>query len=140
MNNINNSGFTSIEQMTGTYINSRSDSLKSRNDSSGLSFGQILSSKQETIGDSAADINECSVRFSKHAAMRLADRNMGMSRAQMQRLENGARLASQKGIKESLVMVDNMAFIVNIPNNTVVTAVGSEDDRVFTNIDGAVIM
>ena len=46
-----------------------------------------------------------------------------------------------KGINESLVLVDDMAFIVNIKNNTVITAMdkNSSDENVFTNIDGAVI-
>ncbi len=49
-------------------------------------------------------------------------------------------LADTKGIQESLVMLDDMAFIVNIPNHTVITAVNpKEDAAVFTNIDGAVI-
>jgi hypothetical protein len=36
-------------------------------------------------------------------------------------------------------MVDDLAFIVNVKNKTVVTAVNDGEDRVFTNIDGAVI-
>jgi flagellar operon protein len=44
-------------------------------------------------------------------------------------------------MKESLIMVDSLAFIVNIPNGTVVTAIDQNEtgNRVFTNIDGAVI-
>ena len=50
--------------------------------------------------------------------------------------------ALNKGIKESLVMVDSLAFIVNVPNKTVVTAMDQTDSKenVFTNIDGAVIV
>ena len=50
--------------------------------------------------------------------------------------------AAQKGIQESLVVVDELAFIVNIPNKTVITAMDRSDtaDNVFTNIDGAVFM
>ena len=50
--------------------------------------------------------------------------------------------AGEKGIKESLVLMDQLAFVVNIPNNTVITALDkSETDlNVFTNIDGAVIV
>ena len=50
--------------------------------------------------------------------------------------------AQEKGIKESLVLVDSLAFIVNIPNKTVVTAMDQTDAQtnVFTNIDGAIIM
>ena len=54
-------------------------------------------------------------------------------------VQNGTRRAEEKGIKESLVMVDNLAFIVNVRNNTVITAVNEKEDKVFTNIDGAVI-
>jgi flagellar operon protein len=45
-----------------------------------------------------------------------------------------------KGIKESLIRVDDVAVIVNVGNNTVITAVDESEDRVFTNIDGAVIV
>ena len=41
-----------------------------------------------------------------------------------------------------LVIVDDLAFIVNVPNKTVVTAMNSREteENVFTNINGAVIM
>ena len=59
----------------------------------------------------------------------------------MEELEARAK-ASEKGIKESLVIVDSLAFIVNVPNQTVVTAMDQteSDENVFTNIDGAVII
>ena len=73
--------------------------------------------------------------------MRLEDRNINLSEAQNERLEAGVLKASEKGIQESLVMIDSLAFIVNIPNKTVVTAMdqAESDKNVFTNIDGAVI-
>ena len=57
-------------------------------------------------------------------------------------LNDGARKAGQKGIRDSLVIVDDLAFIVNVPNKTVVTAMNSREteENVFTNINGAVIM
>ena len=60
----------------------------------------------------------------------------------MTRLNDATQKASAKGIKESLVILDSLAFIVNIPNNTVVTALDQteSEDNVFTNIDGAVIV
>ena len=47
-----------------------------------------------------------------------------------------------RGVNESLVLVDDLAFIVNVPNRTVITAMeqGETNSNVFTNIDGAVIM
>ena len=58
------------------------------------------------------------------------------------RLQSGVEKASAKGINESLVLVDSLAFIVNVPNKTVVTAMDQTETQsnVFTNIDGAVIM
>ena len=73
---------------------------------------------------------------------RLTDRNIELTNGQLERLNNGAQKAGEKGIQESLVLVDELAFIVNIPNKTVVTAMEQADtqSQVFTNIDGAVIM
>ena len=74
--------------------------------------------------------------------MRLTDRNITLTNSQWERLESGAVKAGEKGIQESLVVVDELAFIVNIPNKTVITAMDRSDteDNVFTNIDGAVFM
>ncbi|MCL1924105.1 MAG: hypothetical protein FWF50_00810 [Defluviitaleaceae bacterium] len=90
---------------------------------------------------------EVSVQFSKHANMRLDTRNINLSNEQINRLEKGIENAEQKGIKDSLIMVDNIAFVVNIANRTVVTAVEQpptasivNKQKVFTNIDGAVIV
>ncbi len=60
----------------------------------------------------------------------------------MERLNMGAAKAGAKGINESLVIVDSLAFIVNVPNQTVITAMDQTETsaNVFTNIDGAVIM
>ncbi len=81
------------------------------------------------------------LKFSKHATVRLADRNIALTEQQLERLSEGTQKASEKGIKDSLVIVDQLAFIVNIPNHTVVTAMDQLEARenVFTNIDGAVI-
>ncbi len=40
------------------------------------------------------------------------------------------------------MIMDNMAFIVNVTNSTVITAMDQTEQRenIFTNIDGAVII
>lgn len=98
-----------------------------------LSFQEVLQKKVQT---------EDNLRFSKHASVRLKQRGIDLTDGQMERLLDGTRRAGQKGIKDSLVIVDELAFIVNIPNSTVVTAMDSKDavENIFTNIDGAVIM
>lgn len=98
-----------------------------------LSFQEVLQKKVQT---------EDNLRFSKHASVRLKQRGIDLTDGQLERLLDGTRRAGQKGIKDSLVIVDELAFIVNIPNSTVVTAIDSKEavENIFTNIDGAVIM
>jgi flagellar operon protein len=132
MNHISQTNYTSIEQMSGQLLKNKSTGLKQVSDSSSISFSQILENEQS--------VQTGSLKFSKHANERLASRNIDLSDQQLERLETGAKKAQEKGIQESLVMVDNIAFIVNIKNNTVVTAVNDSEDKIFTNIDGAVIV
>lgn len=79
------------------------------------------------------------ILFSKHASKRLETREIDMTQEQRERLQDATSQAREKGMKESLVMVDNLAFIVNVRNNTVITAVNDTKNAVFTNIDGAII-
>jgi len=90
-----------------------------------------------SLMDSVSQSKE--LQFSKHANMRLQDRNIRFDQAQMQRIVDGVARAQGKGIRDSLVLVDNVALVVNITNKVVVTAL-SQQDQVFTNIDGAVIV
>lgn len=82
------------------------------------------------------------VKFSRHAEERLRERNIELTDDQVQRLNDGTKKAVLKGIKETLVLMDDYSFIVNTENNTVVTAMDqkSSDENVYTNIDGAVIV
>lgn len=130
-----NNQFSSIEQVTSQYLNQNKVSV---NKEEGNSFDKVLQEKKLEN-----KINEASnLKFSKHALERLADRQIDLTREQITRLENGAEKASQKGINESLVMVDSLAFIVSVKNQTVITAMDSKEttDHIFTNIDGAVLM
>ena len=127
--------FSSIEQVTDQYLNT-AQKAGVNHLYQGASFEEILRSKSLEN----AEIPE--LKFSKHASMRLEDRNIILSDEQMGRLQSGAKKALEKGIKESLVLVDSLAFIVNVPNKTVVTAMDSTEsaENVYTNIDGAVII
>jgi flagellar operon protein len=79
--------------------------------------------------------------FSRHALERVNRRGIQLDQSTLQRLTGGVSRAATKGSRAAVVFVDNTAFVVSVPNNTVVTAVGSEHMRehVFTNIDSAVI-
>lgn len=123
----------SIEQASGLYLNQSKKTASHVPEDSDMqrSFREILNEKAAQTTD---------VRFSKHANQRLESRNITLSKEQMERLNYGVSRARDKSINESLVMMDDLAFIVNVKNNTVVTALEQDEDSVFTNIDGAVIV
>lgn len=133
---VQSNSYLSIEQLTDRYLKPGGRTETERETGS-LSFKDILESRQ-----AAAENTAGSLKFSKHAMGRLSDRNIELTNGQMERLNDGARKAGEKGIQESLVIMDGLAFIVNIPNKTVVTAMDSAEttDNIFTNIDGAVII
>lgn len=125
--------FSSIEQMSEQlYTANKPNTIHKKEEKT--SFERILKEKQELSH------KDSTIRFSKHASERLLSRNIDLSKAQLERLSSAANKAREKGMKESLVMIDNLAFIVNIKNNTVVTAIKDTEEAVFTNIDGAVII
>jgi flagellar operon protein len=78
--------------------------------------------------------------FSKHALERVARRGIQLSQQTLARLAGGVSRAAGKGSRNAVIFVDHTAFVVSVPNNTVITAVDAEHMRehVFTNIDSAV--
>jgi flagellar operon protein len=82
------------------------------------------------------------LKVSNHAQTRLQSRDIQMDAAQWERVLDGVEKAAQKGAKESLVMIDDIALVVSVRNRTVITAVDQEHlkENVFTNIDSAVIV
>ena len=143
MNNISNNGFSSIEQVAGQL--SKKSANVSINSQDKVSFQDILNQKKSiaaVIDESKSTSEASGLKFSKHAGERLADRNIKLTEEQMQRLEDGVFKAGKKGINESLVLMDDMAFIVNVKNSTVVTAMSqsSNEENIYTNIDGAVVI
>lgn len=128
--NISNNQFLSIEQLQEQYLKQQKK-IQPVKTSGGFSFEEILQ-KQQT-GE---------IKFSKHAANRLNDRNIELTSEQLERLSDGTRKAGEKGIRESLVLVDELAFIVNTGSNTVITVMDQAEtkENIFTNIDGAVII
>ena len=80
------------------------------------------------------------LKFSNHALKRLENRNISLSDADLGKIQDAVNKAQLKGAKDSLVMMKDTAFIVNIPNKTVVTAMplNSSEENIFTNIDSVV--
>ena len=99
----------------------------------GAQFGDILSQEID---------KRQSVQFSKHAAQRVQERGIEMTDSLMNDLNQAVQKAKEKGAKDVVVIGQKGAFIVNVPNNVVITTMtGTEmKENIFTNIDSAVLM
>jgi len=100
----------------------------------GQSFADALRQKLEKTS---------AIEFSNHAIRRLDSRSVDIvENGKLERLNEGVRVAAEKGSNDTLILVDTTAFIVNVPNNKVITTMEMEElkGNVFTNIDSTVIM
>jgi len=100
----------------------------------GINFQDLLQQEQ---AKQAKDI-----KFSVHAQNRIQERNIVISMDDRQRLSDGIEKILEKGGRESLIIMDNNAFLVSVPNRTVITAIDNEglNENVFTNIDSAIVI
>lgn len=96
------------------------------------SFAEVLARRVE---------RDSGVAFSAHARARLEERGMHLGGDDLARLTGAVQSAASKGSADSLVLLDDKAFIVSVTNNTVVTAMTGDSlkGNVFTNIDSTVI-
>lgn len=87
-------------------------------------------------------VKQNEIRFSAHALKRLSERQIELSPADLQKINQAASLAQNKGSRQSLLIYGDLALVTSIDNRTVVTAVDNapNEQRVFTNIDSAVIV
>ncbi len=97
------------------------------------SFGSVLQ-KQVSA--------EHALKFSAHALKRLESRSLPITEAELQRLDRGMQQLQAKGAKNSVILMDNQAFVVSVKNRTVVTALDytQSNERIFTNIDSLAIV
>ncbi len=97
------------------------------------SFEELLKAK---LGDDAG------IKFSAHARTRIESRNIAVDGQRLEKLTMAVEKAADKGARESLILMDDAAFIVSVENRTVITAVDRENlkENVFTNIDSAIIV
>ena len=85
---------------------------------------------------------ETKVKFSKHAIERLRDRRIDLSDQELAKLDDTVERMAAKGARESLIYMNDMAFVVSVKNRTVITAMDgtSAKENIFTNIDSAAIL
>lgn len=123
-----------ISVTTGITLPQQNTTVRQSNGEQTSSFAQILKTQQQN--------QTAQISFSKHAQNRIADRGIELGDAKLERLSHGMRLAEEKGLDDTLILIDKTAFIVSVKNGTVVTTLNGEDlnGSVFTNIEGTVII
>ena len=116
-----------------TGVPTSPEAVRSSQPQTGTSFRDVLEQEAQKTTE---------LSFSRHAAGRVAERGIEISRTGMERLEEGLRMAREKGLNDTLILMDGSAFIVSAQNGTVITAMPSQElnGRVFTNIDGTVFL
>lgn len=114
-----------------------------RIDRLGIQLPQTQKPVQQTGSGFKSFLEKASSKLSlsAHAGERIRSRSIPFGPTEMARVENAVNRAEAKGARDSLVLLDNSAFVVSIRNKTIVTAMDRMNvkDNVFTNIDSAVI-
>lgn len=98
-------------------------------DASKTSFSEILNKKLNK------DIN-----ISKHANVRLTERNIELSDEDMGKLSDAFDKAENKGAKDSVILYKDLAFVASIKNRTIITAMPKGEENIFTNIDSVILL
>ncbi len=82
------------------------------------------------------------LQFSKHSKERIEQRGISLTEQLMTDLNAAVGKARLKGARDVVMIGKDAAFIVNVPNNVVVTAMNGEEmkENIFTNIDSAVLL
>lgn len=98
---------------------------------------------QNSVGGIQPQVGaEKALVFSKHAVERMQTRGIGMNPGRMERLDTAFTKAAEKGSKNTLVLMDDSAFIMSVKNKTIVTAMDKATlkENLFTNIDSTIIV
>ena len=103
-------------------------------------FSELLRQRMENVGSVPTANNE--IEFSKHAQQRVEERGIEISSELLTQLKNSVQKAQEKGAKNILAFDAERAFIINVVQNRVITAISQDEmqGNVFTNIDGAVLL
>jgi flagellar operon protein len=82
------------------------------------------------------------IQLSTHAMKRLQERNISIDKEEYTKLQTAMDRLKLKGGQDSLVITGKAAYIVDVPKNTIVTAIDKDSigDNVFTKIDSTILM
>lgn len=102
-------------------------------------FDEVLKGKIDEK-QSAKELNE--IQLSSHAVKRMKERNLEMDTNEYFKLKKAINTLKNKGGRDSLVITDKAAYIVDVNNNKVVTAIDKAkmSENVFTKIDSTLFV
>ena len=114
----------------GNTVQTRSRSNTVKANTGSASFADILAKAEKKVN------------FSQHALQRMQDRSLGLSEQDLAKLDDTVDKMAQKGARESLIYLHDIALVVSVANKTVITAMDGESakENIFTNIDSAAIL
>jgi flagellar operon protein len=120
-----------IRIQSNSTISKPATGLSPQGRSTGTAFADALNQKAR----------EQELRFSNHAQKRLQSREISLTDDGIARLTQAVEKVEKRGGKESLVLMDDLAFIVNVRQRLVVTALDARErgEGVFTQIDSVVL-
>ena len=100
---------------------------------SGAAFAEVLQQAQQGAAP---------LKLSAHAAQRIEQRAISMTEPEQETLREAIAHLDAKGAHEALLLRQDAAFVVSIPNRTVVTAMARDElaERAFTGIDSAMLI
>ena len=103
--------------------------------SKGAQFNQLLNSK---LGQNPAEA--LPFKFTPEAAAKLEMMGVRLTQTQYEKLMEGVKEAAAKGSRQSLVMMDGLAFVVDVGEGKILDVSDRNrlDTKVYTKIDSVV--
>jgi flagellar operon protein len=127
-----------ISNYSNINVNTRKASLPQVNNNvktvRDLEFNNLLQNKiQKSDND---------LKISGHAEKRFKQRNINLDSSEFLKIKDAVSKLNAKGGKDSLIITDNAAYIVDVDKKTIVTAVDKNNlnSNVFTNIDSTIFI
>ena len=89
-----------------------------------------------------AQPDPAAVTLSAHAEQRIAQRGISFTEPEQAALRDALDHLDTKGARDALLLRSDAAFVVSVPNRTVVTAMAQDElaERAFTGIDSAMLL
>ncbi|MFG1493577.1 TIGR02530 family flagellar biosynthesis protein [Halobacteriovorax sp. GFR7] len=150
---ISNFHIPNVSQVPGSKkvdLRNRLGNVSGGNEAAQSEFKNLLNeqisnekiNKAHHLDQLAQTQREHGIQLSTHAAKRLQERNIDIDSNEFFKLKDAFQKLQSKGGRDSLVITDKAAYIVDVPAKKVVTAIdkGSIESNVFTKIDSTVLV